>query len=229
MWFRRSKKRASTAVTKAGRIHLVRHGEVENPEHVVYAGLEGFHLNVTGKRQAAETADHLGELTVTGIISSPLDRSTETAAAIAALHGLDVAVDDRLTEWSLSNRWQGVPWEELPTRFPGELEAYLADPTKLPFAPEQLSDAAGRCIEAITEFRLATPDGDLVVVGHQDPMQATRLTMTGRSFDGFHANKPAHGSVTTLVSSIGSDSSNDPDWLEATYWEPEQDQVFPPT
>jgi broad specificity phosphatase PhoE len=229
MWFRRSKQRTSPSVTKAGRIHLVRHGEVENPKHVVYAGIEGFHLNAVGRRQAAEAADHLGELNVTGVLSSPLERAQETAAAVAALHGLEVIAEERLTEWSLSNRWQGVAWEDLPSRFPGELEAYLSDPTALPFAPEQLSDAAGRCIAAITEFRDASPDGDLVIVGHQDPIQATRLAMTGRSFDGFHAAKPGHGSVTTLVSSIGSDSSNDPDWLEATYWEPEQHTAFPPS
>jgi broad specificity phosphatase PhoE len=228
MWFRRSKQRTSPAVRKAGRIHLVRHGEVDNPEHVVYAGLPGFHLNIVGKRQAADTADRLGELNVTGIISSPLERATETAAAIAALHGLDVVADDRLTEWTLSGRWQGVVWEDLPDRFPGELEAYLADPTALSFAPEQLQDTANRCIAAITDLRNTAPDGDLVVVGHQDPIQAARLAMAGRSFQDFHSSKPGHGSVTTLVSSIGSDSSNDPDWLEATYWEPEQHSSFPP-
>lgn len=228
MWFRRSKRPSRGATTKAGRIHLVRHGEVENPDHVVYAALDGFHLSTTGRRQAADTADHLGTLNVVGILSSPLDRATETAAAIAALHGLDVATDERLTEWGLSKRWEGVAWEALSQHFPGELEAYLENPSELPFAPESLRDVATRVQGAIDEFRQEARDGDIIIVGHQDPLHAARLSMTGRSFAQFHDRKPGHGSVTTLVSSIGSDSSNDPDWLEATYWEPDQNAAFPP-
>lgn len=190
--------------------------------------MAGFSLSPVGKRQAADTATRLGELNITGILSSPLARATETAAALAALHAIDVETDERLTEWGLANRWKGVKWEELPDAFPGELEAYLASPGDLPFAPESLQEAARRVEEAITEFRERSPEGDIVIVGHQDPLQAARLHMTGRNFERFHDGKPEHGSVVTLISSIGSDSSNDPDWIEATYWAPEQGTAFPP-
>lgn len=228
MRFRRSKRQPARGASRAGRIHLVRHGEVSNPDHVVYAGLDGFHLSSNGKRQAAETANRLGELNVAGVVSSPLDRAVETAQAIAALHGLQVTTDERLTEWALATRWEGIVWEDLPSRFPGELEAYLDNPADLRFAPETLAQVAARVSQAIDDLLADLPDGDMVVVGHQDPLHATRLAMTGRSFERFNDSKPGHGSVTTLVSSIGSDSSNDPDWVEATYWEPAQSEAFPP-
>ena len=226
MWFRKSRRRTSRRAHKAGRIHLVRHGEVENPDDVVYAGISGFHLSDRGRAQAAEVANRLGDLEIGRILSSPLERATETAAAIAATHVIDVEEDERLTEWGLASRWQGVRWDDVNQTFPGELDAYLSNPTDLAFSPESLSALAKRVTEAIQQFRADTPGGDIVVVGHQDPLHAARLVLTGRSFEAFHDPKPGHESVTTLVSSIGSDSSNDPDWLEATYWEPDQGVSF---
>ncbi|MBT1165554.1 histidine phosphatase family protein [Bifidobacterium simiarum] len=78
-------------------IHLVRHGEVYNPDHVLYERLPDFHLSDRGLRMAQATAryiaEHSGINHAAAVYSSPLDRTRETAGAI--LTALNVVRADR--------------------------------------------------------------------------------------------------------------------------------------
>jgi broad specificity phosphatase PhoE len=80
------------------RIHLVRHGEAHNPQGVLYGRLSGFHLSDKGIRQAEAVADMLAQRDIVAVIASPLERAQETAAPIAARHGLPVNTDPDLIE-----------------------------------------------------------------------------------------------------------------------------------
>jgi len=201
-------------------LHLVRHGEVDNPDHVVYADLPGFSLSEAGRAQARAAAEHLAVLRPDVVISSPLDRARETAAAIARAAGQEVIVDDRLTEWALSTRWRGVRWEELPERFPGELEAYLATPLDLPFAPESVAEVAER-MAAVAAGLDATPHRSAAIVSHQDPVQALRAHLRGDMLS-FLLAKPGHASVSSFERVSGH-------WRETGYWEPDiPSEPFPP-
>ena len=205
-------------VRPAGTLHLVRHGEVENPDHLVYANLDGFGLSARGRRQAKAVGEHLGAAGITTILTSPLQRAQETARLIAKATGAPVVEDDRLTEWRLSSRWAGRRWESIADDFPGELEAYLAHPRELPFAPETLADLAAR-MEASLARTDTIGDEPAAVVSHQDPIQALRRSLTGTGFVDFHIRKPGHGGVVTLVPGP---------WTESGIWEPDQGPPFPP-
>lgn len=198
----------------ASALHLVRHGEVDNPGHLVYASLPGFGLSELGWRQVEAAADHLAGLDVTAVVSSPLQRAVETAAAIAAVHRIAVTTDPRLREWELGNRWAGRPWDALDSAFPGELDAYLADPADLPFAPESLADVAVRVAAAAEQaWDTRRRPGHVVLVGHQDPMEAGRRRLCGRGLQRFHDAKPGHAAVVSLVpTGVG--------WDEADVWAP---------
>jgi broad specificity phosphatase PhoE len=200
-------------------LHLLRHGEVHNPDGVVYGSLPGFGLSERGIEQAGAAADHLAALDVSAIFTSPLDRARQTAAAVADRTGLVAAVDERLVEWELGTRWAGVSWDDLAVRFPGETDAYLAHPHDLSFAPESLSAVAGRMRRVVED--LADLPGAVVLVSHQDPIQALRLVMTGAPLSVLQSGKPGHGSVVTLRR----DGSR---WLEMGYWAPPQGPAFPP-
>ncbi len=178
-------------------IHLVRHGEVDNPHDVVYADVAGFSLSAHGRAQASAAGAHLGTRPPFRIVSSPLDRALATARLIADGTGAFVDVDDRLTEWGLAVRWRGATWHRLPIVFPGELEAYLDDPAHLAFCPEPLDQLSARMCGAILEW-CATVRGDLVFVSHEDPLHAARLRLLGTMPTAFHKDKPGHGSVITL-------------------------------
>ena len=80
------------------RIHLIRHGEVYNPDGVLYGRLPGFRLSDKGNRQAQAVADALADRDIVAVIASPLQRAQETAAPIAARHNLTVDTDPDLIE-----------------------------------------------------------------------------------------------------------------------------------
>ena len=132
-------------------IHLIRHGEVANPSHIAYADIPGYRLSAKGREQATAAGRYLAARPVRRIIASPLDRATETAGLISTITGCVVVTDPRLTEWGLGVRWRGTTWPALPIVFPGELEAYLAHPQDLPFAPESLTEVADRMSAAIAD------------------------------------------------------------------------------
>lgn len=204
------------------RLLLVRHGEVLNPDHVVYADLPGFGLSPLGAEQAAEAADHIAQVDVDLLLTSPIRRAVETSLPISASLGIPVATDRRLYEWRLGVRWAPTRWEDLPAVFPGELEAYLTHVHDLPFAPESISDVADRFVSAVLDAGTGIPGGTAVMVSHQDPVQAARLRLTGRPMSDLPNGKPAHGSVTDLVRVDGH-------WTEASVWHPSSSgAAFPP-
>lgn len=197
----------------ASLVHLIRHGEVDNPGKVVYANLPGYGLSDLGRTQAQQAARHLGSQPVVAIWASPARRALETAGIVARRFGLPVRVDEELTEWKLLDRWAGSSWDELPEVFPGEVEAYMHDPADLSFSPETLAQLAARMRKVVERIASAHSDGDVVVVGHQDPIQAARLALTGRSLAGLHHDKPGHASVVTLRPRGG--------WTELSTFTPE--------
>ncbi len=189
---------------------------MHNPDHLVYAGsLAGMGLSRRGHREAEAAAAYLAARPVVAVVTSPLVRARQTAAPIAALLGLEPDQDERLTEWALTGRWAGLAWEAIPCEHPGELEAYLAHPDDLPFSPESLADLAARVAGAVADHRGRHPEGEVVFVSHQDPIQAARLLLTGRPLERLHQAKPGHASVTTLKPGAP--------WTEAAYWDPSGD------
>ncbi len=81
-------------------IHLMRHGEVDNPEGVLYGRMQGFGLTSLGKEMAQVVADYLVAegADITHVIASPLKRAQETALPTARAYGLRVEADARLVE-----------------------------------------------------------------------------------------------------------------------------------
>ena len=77
-------------------VHLVRHGEVDNPHHVVYGSLPGFGLNERGRAQARAVGGRLASHPIRAVIASPLTRAAETAQTVAEAVGLDPRFDERL-------------------------------------------------------------------------------------------------------------------------------------
>ena len=77
-----------TAAGDRTTVHLLRHGEVFNPEGVLYGRLPGYYLSDLGKQMAVRAADALADHDVSHVISSPMERAQQTATPIAERHGL---------------------------------------------------------------------------------------------------------------------------------------------
>jgi broad specificity phosphatase PhoE len=83
-------------------VHLLRHGEVHNPEGILYGRRPGFHLSELGQAMAEKVAERIADRDITHIVSSPLERAQETAAPLAKLKGLTPVIDERVIE---SENW----------------------------------------------------------------------------------------------------------------------------
>lgn len=79
-------------------VHVVRHGEVENPNGILYGRLPGYVLSERGHAMAEMVAQALAPEDITLVVASPLQRAQQTAEPIARAHGLPVMTDERLIE-----------------------------------------------------------------------------------------------------------------------------------
>ena len=179
-------------------VHLLRHGEVYNPQGILYGRIPGFHLSEDGRLMAKAAADFLAGRDVVLLKSSPLDRALETAAPLSAVFGLDVTVDERLIE--PSNRFEGT------TSSPGS--AVLGHPAHWrylynPFRPswgEPYASIAARMHEVMTEAARAARGHEVVCVGHQLPIWSARRAAEGKPL--WHnptRRQCALGSVTSFA------------------------------
>ena len=184
----------------ASLVHLVRHGEVENPHHTVYADLPGFDLSERGRRQAAWAGKVLASRPIQAVYTSPLDRAVETASMIVTCHPhLECETVPGLTEWALMNRWRGLRWPQLDIYRPGELATYLTRPLEMDFSPESVEELAARVGGTVSALAERHPGQEMVIVSHQDPIQTARLVLTGRPLDLLHEDKPRHCEIISLV------------------------------
>ncbi|TFC27092.1 histidine phosphatase family protein [Cryobacterium sp. TMT2-18-3] len=154
----------------ARQVHLVRHGEVFNPERVLYGRLPGFRLSDLGAGMAEAAAADLVERgrPVARIISSPLQRAQESAAPIAAAFTLPVDIDPRIiepTNFFEGKRMRGVGGA---LRDPRSWHA-LINPLR-PSWGEPFDSIAKRMLAAIEDACNSVDEGDVVLVSHQLPI-----------------------------------------------------------
>jgi broad specificity phosphatase PhoE len=179
-------------------VHLVRHGEVDNPGGVLYGRLPGFHLSEAGRLMAKAAADFLAGRDITVVRSSPLERAAATAEPIAAEFGLPIVTDDRLIE--AANHFEGL-------RF-GVGDGALRQPRywlylRNPFRPswgEPYAEVAARVLAAVRDAAAAARGHEAVCVSHQLPIWTARRSAEGkRLWHDPRRRQCALGSVTTLT------------------------------
>lgn len=157
-------------------VHVVRHGEVHNPDGILYGRLPGYHLSGRGREMAQAAAGHLAGRDVVYVVSSPLERALETAAPIAAAHGLDVAVDDKLIE--SGNVFEGRKVDRSTLLRPSSLPA-VVNPLR-PSWGEPYRHIAARMQVALAEAREHSEGHEGVVVSHQLPIWMLRRSLARR-------------------------------------------------
>ncbi|WP_020145039.1 histidine phosphatase family protein [Terracoccus sp. 273MFTsu3.1] len=157
-------------------VHLMRHGEVHNPDGVLYGRLDGFHLSDLGQEMARLVAAHLEANDITYVVASPLERAQETAAPIAADHGVEIATDVRVIE--SENQFEGRSVGLTDLLHPRNWHLFR-DVTK-PSWGEPYEDIATRMLAAVADARDAARGHEAVVVSHQLPVWTARNKLEGR-------------------------------------------------
>lgn len=180
------------------RVHLVRHGEVYNPDSILYGRLPGFRLSDTGRAQAVAVADALADRDIVAVIASPLQRAQETAAPIAARRSLDIDIDANLIESTNVFEGKRVSPGDGVWRNP-RFWWHLRNPLR-PSWGEPYADIGARMAAAVNKARVRADGHEVVCVSHQLPVWTARMYLTGQKL--WH--DPRHrqcdvGSVTSLV------------------------------
>lgn len=161
-------------------VHLMRHGEVHNPDGVLYGRIAGYRLSELGQQMARHVAEHLsdGGRDVVAVVASPLQRAQETATPVAAAFGLELATDDRLVE--AGNSFEGTTIGKRP----GQLARprywkYLWNPLRPSWGESYVAQVA-RMRAAVDDARRAYAGHEVVLVSHQLPVWVTRRAFEGR-------------------------------------------------
>ena len=179
-------------------VHLVRHGQVENPRRVLYGRLPGYHLSARGQAQAELLAGHFAGARLAAVLASPLERAQQTAAPIAAAHGLEVRSDLRLIE--NSTIFEGAA---------GNLAWYILRHPKLwwklrdlraPSWGERNVDMVERVHAVVDAAREEFAGRQVVLVSHQGPIWVARLAFERRRLSHWPGRRRCTlASVTTLT------------------------------
>jgi broad specificity phosphatase PhoE len=198
-------------------VHLLRHGEVHNPDGVLYGRLPGFRLSELGHEMAIAVAEHLEAHDIVRVIASPLERAIETAAPIADSHELGIHVDPRLIEAGNFFEGKRVGVGDGALRQP-RYWGRLVDP----FTPswgERYQGIAARMIAAIDDIRRDVRGHEAVVVSHQLPVWIARSKLEGRRL--WHDPRTRECSLASLTSLHYTDD----ELVTITYSEPAADLV----
>ncbi|MGP5073746.1 histidine phosphatase family protein [Arthrobacter rhombi] len=162
-------------------VHLLRHGEVYNPDKVLYGRLPGFHLSDLGHTMAHRAAEYFVAQRKAGaeivhLAASPLVRAQETAEPTSKALDLQIATDDRLIEGG--NHFEGLSGVKGQLRNPRHWP-YLINPLR-PSWGEPYQVQVERMMSAVKDHRdravsLGGPGAQAVLVSHQLPIWVTRL------------------------------------------------------
>jgi broad specificity phosphatase PhoE len=160
-------------------VHLARHGEVENPQKILYGRQPGWRLSTRGQQMAQVLGEWSKGIDLGALHVSPLQRAQETAAPIAKAHGIEITTDERLIE--AGNIFEGKSFEpgsgilKHPTAW-----RHLYNPWK-PSWGEPYDEQINRMFAAIFAAHKAANGKDAIVVSHQLPIWITRSAIEGRS------------------------------------------------
>lgn len=198
-------------------IHVMRHGEVYNPEGILYGRRPGYHLSALGAAMAQRVAHVLSATghDVVAVITSPLERARESGAPTAEAFGLTPTTDVRLTE--AGNHFEGVPVnrDRRVLTHPQHWRYYV-NPLR-PSWGEPYVDLVARMAAAVRDAVPLAQGHEALLVSHQLPIWSLRLWLEGRLLA--HDPRRRQCSLASLTSLTFEDRT----LTGLAYWEPAGD------
>ena len=194
-------------------VHVLRHGEVFNPEKILYGLQPGWHLSERGHQMAGVVAEWSKQFNVGAVHASPLQRAQETAKPLADIHGLPITTDDRLIE--AANIFEGKQFElgSGVLRHPKSWR-HLTRPW-VPSWGEPYEIQINRMLAAVFSAHESAGEKDAFCVSHQLPIWILRSAVEGRRL--MHDPRKRE---CTLASVTSFDFDNDGMIEGVTYSEP---------
>lgn len=189
----------------------MRHGEVHNPDRVLYGRLPAFRLSVAGRGMTRDAAEYVRsiERPVGALIASPMQRTRESAEPFTELFGIEPVIDERVIE--PTNVFEGRRMKRALTN---PLNWWHLRAPATPSWGEPYADVVARMDAAMTDAWNRTASGDAVIVSHQLPIWATHLHVAGEPLR--HDPRKRR----CALSSVTSFERAGERWVEVGYAEP---------
>ena len=196
-------------------VHLLRHGEVYNPQGVLYGRLPGYFLSDLGLEMADRATNALANRDIATVISSPMERAQQTAAPIAKSHSVEIATNSDLIEAENIFEGKRVSVGDGVLKQP-KTWRHLWNPFK-PSWGEPYDTVATRMSAAIESARSQAQGREAVLVSHQLPIWIARLAAENRRL--WHDPR----SRQCTLASVTSLTFDDEGLVAITYSEPSRD------
>jgi broad specificity phosphatase PhoE len=177
-------------------VHVLRHGEVENPNKILYGRQPGWYLSSRGQEMAAILGEWSKSIDLGALHVSPLQRAQETAAPIAAAHKIAITTDGRLIE--AANIFEGKSFElgSGVLKHPSSWR-HLYNPWR-PSWGEPYVEQINRMLAAVFAAKDAANGKDAICVSHQLPIWILRSAIENRRL--FHDPRKRECTLASVTS-----------------------------
>ena len=177
--------------------HLIRHAAHDRLGTVLVGRLNGVHLSLAGRAQAAELARHFAREDISAVISSPRERAQETAEPIAQDLDLEMRISNALDEINMGG-WQGHSFSALQNDEGWRRWNTCRSMTRPPMG-ETIAEVQARLLAELLHIHATEPGRQFVLVSHAEPIRAILLHILGVSADGWSRIEIDPGSISTIA------------------------------
>lgn len=187
------------------RILLIRHGNTNPLGRVLYGRMAGVHLNAEGHSQAQSVGQTIKRrYELSEVVSSPMERTLETAKYIADAQGLNITTDAGINEIDFGS-WMGKSFEELREREDWRLYNESRSTIWPPGGESmlQVQARAYRTLERIMERFGDRANATVAAVSHGDVVRGLLLLLLGMPIDHIHRLEIAPASVSEVLMGPG--------------------------
>lgn len=180
-------------------LYIIRHGETEwNTEKRMQGRLDSD-LTEKGKNDALLLGERLKDTVFERIISSPSQRTLDTAKHICGKRDIPIETDERLMEIALG-AWQGKTEDEIKELFPSQYDLYWNRPSRYENPEgERFIDVMDRAAGFLEELIDKTPSGNVLVVTHGVVLKTLYLLCRNAPIDQLWDPPFIHGTSLTIV------------------------------
>lgn len=170
-------------------LHLMRHGQVENPAVIRYGRLPGYHLSAEGRQMVEKQVSFFQTRAISHIYASPLERTQQTATILGiALPALPISLDSRLLEVKTAKKFEGQS---------RDLGFYIPDHSTADAESKQ--DIIDRLSQFIEATIVAHHGQEVIAVSHGDPIALLYNFLIFGEVSPDIQSYPTYASITSLV------------------------------
>jgi probable phosphoglycerate mutase len=159
---------------------LIRHGNT-TAGNKISGRDKGYHLSENGQMQVKRLGERLANVHFDAIYCSPMERTQETAKAVAEKHNIEPKILDKIIEVDFGD-WTGKSFDELESIQQWKLFHIFRSGTRVPNG-EHMIEIQMRMVTEIERLRALHPDGTVAIVSHGDPIRTAIVYYAGMPMD----------------------------------------------